>query len=256
MRGRMAVFGLVAMVVAGVGEAEAQERFRHGERSYAPLPRLYLELDLLGANPVGDFGELVDNGFGGQAGLRARLGGDSPLLLRLDGGFMIYGHERVDVCFPAPIGCRVGAELTTTNAVAFMGVGPEIAFPGRVSPYVFGTVGFSYFSTTSSLEDYGGSQDYFSTNNYSDFVGAARLGGGIRFQVGGPGSVSVDVGAEYHRNGMAEYLRKGDILDHPDGSITVFPNRTEANFMSFRLGVSIPVGYRPRDDDHDDWEWR
>ncbi|HSG46942.1 MAG TPA: hypothetical protein VLA43_03905 [Longimicrobiales bacterium] len=256
MRGRMAVFGLVAMVVAGVGEAEAQERFRHREEAYAPLPRLYLDLDLLGADAVGDFGELVDGGFGGQAGLRARLGDDSPLLLRLDGGIMVYGHESVDVCFPAPVGCRVGAELNTTNAVAYMGVGPELAVPGRVSPYVFGTVGFSYFSTTSSLEDYGGSEDYFRTKNYSDLVGAARLGGGIRFQLGGPGSASLDLGAEYHRNGMAEYLRKGDILDHPDGSITVFPNRTEANFVSFRLGLSIPLGYRPWADDHDDWEWR
>jgi hypothetical protein len=54
--------------------------------------------------------------------------------------------------------------------------------------------------------------------------------------------VLVDLGATYHRNGVAEYLRKGDIVDHPDGSIELFPNRTEANLVVFRVGVSFGLG--------------
>ncbi|MDT8340923.1 MAG: hypothetical protein RQ751_05365 [Longimicrobiales bacterium] len=236
---------------AGLGAQEWEPdrgEYRHaGPDGLHPLPRLYLELAFLGANPVGEFGQLVQRGFGGQAGLRTRLGERSPVLLRLDGGVMIYGHERSSVCFAAPIGCRVGADLTTTNAVAYMGVGPEIAGQGEVSPYVFGTFGFSYFATTSSLSGFDDFEGLFRTRNHADLVGALRAGGGLRVQLGGPGTASLDLGAEYHRNGVARYLREGDILDHPDGSITLFPNQTEANFMSFRLGLSIPVGYRSRE---------
>lgn len=246
MLGRVVVFGVLALAVGWSEGAEAQ-RFRD-----RPLePRLYLDLDLMGADPVGEFEEMVGAGFGGQVGLRVRVGPRNPLFLRVDGGVMVYGHESFDVCFPSPIGCRIGADLTTTNTVAYMGVGPEFAASGPVAPYIYGTVGFSYFSTQSSLSDYDGGEDHFNTRHFSDLVTGSRVGGGLRFRFGGVRSVLMDVGAEYHRNGIAEYLREGDILDNPDGSVTVFPNRTEANFVTFRLGVSIPLG----GGDHDDEDW-
>jgi hypothetical protein len=244
---RVAMTGVVLGLMAAQAAAGQDARSRFDE------PRFHLDLDLLGANPVGQFGQMVGGGFGGQVGLRFAPVPASPILLRMDGGFMVYGHERVNVCFATPIGCRIGADLTTTNTVGYMGVGPELAAPGPVSPYVFGTVGFSYFSTQSSLDDGYTGEDYFNTRHYSDAVVAGRLGGGVRFRLGGPRSVRMDVGVDYHRNGVAEYLREGDILDHPDGSITLFPNRTEANFMTFRLGVSIPLG--GRDYDHRDEGW-
>lgn len=252
---RVAAVGLAlgGMMWAGAQDAEAQRR-RDGFRP----PRAHLELDLLGAQGLGQFGDLVGAGFGGQIGARFMVGERSPLYIRLDGGGMIYGLERLDVCFPTPIGCRIGTSVTTTNSVVFLGVGPELAASGPVAPYVFGTVGIGYFSTQSNLSGWDDPQGVFNTRHYGDLVTAARAGGGLRFRIGGPGSVSVDLGAAYHRNGVAEYLREGDILDNPDGSITVFPNRTEANFVTFRAGVSIPLG-GGRDDPSDDWndeEWR
>jgi hypothetical protein len=47
---------------------------------------------------------------------------------------------------------------------------------------------------------------------------------------------------EYHGNGIAEYLREGDIVDFDDGSIQIFPNRTEANLLEFRVGVTFGIG--------------
>jgi hypothetical protein len=161
---------------------------------------------------------------------------------------MIYGFERFNVCFPTPIGCRVGADVTTTNSVAFLGVGPELAAPGPVAPYVFGTVGLSYFSTQSSLDEEWTGESYFNTRHYADLVAGLRTGAGVRMRLGGPRSVLLDVGAVYHRNGVATYLREGDVVDNPDGSITLFPNRSEANFVTLRLGVSIPLGGGDRQD--------
>ena len=71
---------------------------------------------------------------------------------------------------------------------------------------------------------------------------AARVGGGLRFRLGGPRSILLDLGAEYHRNGVAEYLREGDIVDNPDGTITILPNRSEANVVTLRIGVSMGFG--------------
>jgi hypothetical protein len=79
---------------------------------------------------------------------------------------------------------------------------------------------------------------------------ALRAGGGLRFRFGGPGSLAMDVGAEYHRNGVTEYLVEGDIVDNPDGSVTLYPNRSEANLLSFRIGVSIPFGGGRDDESH------
>jgi hypothetical protein len=251
MGSRRVVLVLLALAVATTDGLAAQKIHRETSQ-----PRFYLDLDLLGANPVGQFGELVGGGIGGQLGVRFAVERNSPVFLKLDGGFMVYGHERIDVCFPTPIGCRIGADVTTTNTVAYMGIGPELAVQGAVSPYFYGTVGFSYFSTQSSLSDDYSSESHFDTRHYSDLVAAARVGGGMRFRLGGPGSVLLDLGAEYHRNGVASYLREGDILDHPDGSITLLPNRTEANFVSFRLGVSIPLGGRSHHHDEEEWDWR
>lgn len=250
-RGAAGVLLLAAMTMGSVTEASAQSR--RGSRDRAPAPRAWVDVSLVGADPIGEFGDLVDGGFGLNLGGRFAIDDAAAVSLRLDGGFMIYGHERTSLCFPPPIGCRIGADLTTTNQIGYLGVGPEFSLPGSVSPYVFGTVGFSYFGTSSSLSGLDDDEDLFNTRHYSDFVTATRLGGGIRTRVGATshGPVAFDIGVEYHRNGVAEYLREGDILDHPDGSITLFPNRTEANMVVLRLGVSFGFGARS-DDRRDD----
>ena len=246
MQGWMRRVGMLGIVVgASLSTATGAE---------AQNPKGWVGINIFGADPVGEFGQLVDDGFGGQLEGRLALDRSGVTSLRIDAGFLVYGHERQTLCFPPPIGCRIGADLNTTNHIGYVGVGPEIAVPGAVSPYVFGTVGFSYFGTSSSLSgvDDWNDDGLFDTRHYSDFVTAGRVGGGLRVQVGstGAGPVMLDFGAEYHRNGVAEYLRKGDILDHPDGSITLFPNRTEANLYLVRVGVSFGIGGGDRDD-HD-----
>ncbi len=244
------VLMVAAMTMGSAVEAAAQTR--RGSRDSA-APRGWVDLNIIGADPVGEFGELVDGGIGANVGGRLAIDRIGAVSLRLDGGFMVYGHERESLCFPPPIGCRIGADLTTTNHIAYLGVGPEFSLPGAVSPYVFGTVGFSYFGTSSSLSGLDDDENLFETRHYSDWVTATRFGGGIRARVGATnsGPVAIDVGVEYHRNGVAEYLREGDILDHPDGSITLFPNRTEANMMVLRVGVSFGFG-GGNDDRRDD----
>jgi hypothetical protein len=206
-------------------------------------PRGFVGLSLVAGNPLGDLDAFFEQGFGAQLEGSFALTDDRRVRLRGDLGFLIYGHERLAYCYSVPVGCRVEAELTTTNNIFYFGLGPELAFTsGAFEPYVYGTTGLSYFATISSLGGDGG-PDWAETTNYDDVVMAWRVGGGVRLRVSnGRRPVSLDFGVERHQNGIANFLTEGDILDNPDGSVTIFPNRSEANLLTFRLGVSLGIG--------------
>ena len=242
-------------VVAAPASAQWDRDNDRYDREWRPEPSAYISIAFLGGDPVGEFERNdVDDGFGlGLAG-RFPVSGAGPLALRLDGGFMIYGHERRGLCFPAPVGCRIGLDLNTYNTIAFLGVGPELAGPGPVSPYINGTFGLTWFYTNSSLSGDDDWDESFNTTNYSDWVTAVRVGGGVRFKIAGAPwrPVQLDIGAQYHRNGVADYLREGDIVDLPDGSIELYPIRSEANMVVFNVGVAFPVGGGGDRDHYDD----
>lgn len=233
MRRRIAGWASLILGVAGLslsaGGAAAQAR---------------IDIGLLGADPVGDLGRYVDAGGGLQFAASLPLEGTRRLRLRGDLGFVVYGYESRRVCLSAPVGCRIELDLNTTNGIFFGGVGPELLLAtGPVEPYLNASFGFSYFATTSSLDSSWGSEDFASTTNFDDIVMAWRAGGGVRVRVsGGRHPVHVDLGVERHENGLADFLTEGDIEDHPDGSITLYPTRSEANLVAFRVGASI--GFR------------
>jgi hypothetical protein len=225
---------LVAMA-ALAGGADAQQR--------RVPPAGHVGIAAVGAGPLGDLGHYIDAGGGAQLYGAVPLDPEGRVRLRMDFGFLIYGHERRSLCYAVPVGCRIEADLTTTNSVLYGGLGPEVVLAtGDVQPYLNASAGFSYFLTTSSLSDAWGYGDYATTTNYTDAVFAWRAGGGIRVQVsGGRAPVFMDLGVERHQNGVAYFLTQGDIEDHPNGDITLYPNRSEANMVAFRLGVSVGI---------------
>lgn len=230
----------LAALLALLGSA-LPARAQEAEAPFFP-PRWWVEVDLLAASPRGAFGDRVDDAWGFLLGGRFLPRPEGPLGLRLDLGMMRYGDEHRQVCLPAPIGCRVGAEIDTNNEIYVVGAGPELqAWDGRI--YAFTTLGASIFSTSSSLSGLDDDEAILSTTNQQDVVLALRGGAGVRIPLrSGPSPIRLELGAEYHRNGTAEYLVEGDIVDNPDGSITIFPNRTEANVLAFRIGISFGFG--------------
>ena len=240
---------LGGMATEAEGQWRGRDRHRgHQDRGraerYEPRAAPAFGLSFLAADPQGEMGLLVDDGFGGQVFGSFPLDRAGHVRIRADLGFLIYGHERQRYCFSVPIGCRIEMDLTTTNSIAFGGVGPELVFAtGGVQPYVNGSVGFSYFFTSSALSGDAEYEDHFTTTNYDDVVMAWRAGGGLRVRVSdGRKPVWLDMAVEHHENGTANYLTKGDIQDNPDGSITLFPTRSDANLLAFRFGVSIGIG--------------
>jgi len=224
--------GLVT-ILAAVPTVEAQT---------SRAPRWYLDGTVIGAQPTGDFGLNVDEGWGFEFGGRYQLDPAGLLSVRASFGFINYGRETLRFC--SVYSCRVGVDLNTWNNIFFFGVGPEFGVRmGPLRPYARAAVGVAYFETTSGLSGDDSFYTFASTENWDDVVFQGRLGAGLGLQLSsGRNPVGLDFGADYHHNGVTTYLREGDIVDRPDGSIVIFPRRSEANLWSFRLGVSVGIG--------------
>lgn len=207
-------------------------------------PRFFVGGSLEYASPQGDFGDQVDRGFGlaGHAMYMVDRGG--WLGVRLDGGFIQYGSEDYRVPLSRTIGGRVMVDVNTANNIVHVGVGPQLGMPtGAVRPYAGATIGLSYFSTTSTVKGDDSSDVFASDTNYDDLTFALGGLGGLYIPVrGGPQPISLDLGARYHRNGQVSYLKEGSIIDNPDGTISFDPIHSEADVLTFHLGVSIGVG--------------
>lgn len=194
------------------------------------------------AQPVGQFADYVGTGWGLNGSFVLPLG--TPLIgLRADLGFVNYGHESREVCLSQTIGCRVTLDLNTDNNIFYGGIGPQLMLPlGPVEPYVNAEVQLSYFGTMSSLSGSGNADSFANTTNYDDFTAAWSAGGGMSIALPFRRTrVAIDLGATLHHNGVVRYLREGDIQDNADGSITLHPQRSEANLMVYHIGVRIGV---------------
>ena len=242
IRGTGRWLGALAGLAILAGGAEAQRRHDYDGHRRDRAPRAQFGVSIIAADPVGELGLYFDAGIGAQIEGAFAMEPTGHLRLRTDLGFIVYGHERLHVCYDGFFGCRVGEDLTTTNSIVFGGIGPELVLAtGHIEPYVNASVGFSYFVTTSSLDGY---DDYYgdyydgpSTTNHSDATMRLRLKRGRT-------PIHLDFGVERHENGIADFVTEGDIVDHPDGSSTVYVNRSEANLMTYRMGISFGFGGR------------
>jgi opacity protein-like surface antigen len=193
--------------------------------------------------PTGELANNIDvSGGFGMSGFYNLLS-NGALRVRIDGGFLQYGSETHEVCLANPIGCRVRVDVRTANSMAYGGVGPEVVLTsGFVRPYLNAGIGFSYFETASSLSGDDDSAEFAHTRHHDDVALAFTGGGGIYVPMNVKNTpLALDLSARYHRNGRMEYLREGDIRDNPDGTISFTPNRTDADFLTLQLGVSVGI---------------
>lgn len=240
MRLRSAVLGLVAAALAA-GPASAQDPVEPELRPVRALGGLHL----VGAVPTGEFADHIDGGFGIGFDIAVPIPTESWFALRADVGWVVYGSETKEVCFGGGVGCRVRLDLNTTNSILYVNAGPQLMVPrGPVRPYVNASGGLAYFATTSSVKGDNDGEAFASDTNQDDVTLAWSAGGGVMIPLShGRTPVALNLGAQYHGNGNVEYVKEGDIIDEPDGSITINPTRSDANFVSIRLGVTI--GFRP-----------
>ena len=192
--------------------------------------------------PVGEFGDNVKQGWGLAGHGTYLIQDDGFLGLRVDVGFMNYGNERIRECLTQS--CRVRVDVETSYNVFFVGFGPHLAVPtGAIRPYAGGQVGGSFFSTRSTVEGSDPNNNPFaSSENFSSGTFALLGYGGIKIPVStGRTPWAIDLGARFVSNGEADYLTKDSFIEQPSGPPVIIPNKTETNFWTFSLGVTVGI---------------
>jgi opacity protein-like surface antigen len=238
MIGKTAWLGLVI----GLGMA-APLTAQTGLQVPAGTPRFNVGGALVVGQPVGEFQNYIDVGFGLIANGRYNLDAAGVVSLRADLSFLNYGNETKQVCLGGGAGCRITLDLTTSNNIVGGNFGLHFMAPsGPIRPYAHGGIGFSYFATESRVKGTNNSEDFANTTNFDDGTFAWIAGGGFHIPVShGRTPISIDIGARYDRNGRVAYLTEGGITDNPDGTINLDPIRSDANLVKYYIGVNVGI---------------
>lgn len=233
MSGTVAFLSLLAMVASAPLAAQG--------RGLGPVRgRLGIGADL--ALPVGQFHQYVDNGFGVRGFGLLALDPYGIFGLRLDGSYVVYGHQSRIVPL-SPTVPLIDVRVNTDNQIVFGSLGPQVTFPiGPVRPFLRGGVGVSYFVTTSSVKGTSNSTSFAQTTNFHDTRLALEGAGGVWIHLGGSRTpIDLSLEATYVHNGRTRYLRKESIVQQPDGSVTIYPVRSGANLVTLNLGVVFGI---------------
>ncbi len=227
---------LLSVVLAGRAEGQIREV---DDVEIAGPHRFQAGGHLNLALPQGEFNDFVDAGFGLGGWLGFNLDRQGTVAFKFDVNWLIYGSETIRRPL-SPTVPFVTVDVTTRNNIYTMGAGPLLTLAhGSVQPYLSGTIGFSYFATESGVSGSNNGEDFAESTNFDDVTFALVGGGGLRFRVSsGRTPVTIDVGAEYHRNGRANYLREGSITDNGNGTISFTPIQSETNLLLVKFGVS------------------
>lgn len=190
--------------------------------------------------PQGEFANNVSGVFGGNGFIGWQVG-NTPLILRADLGFSIYGSETRRVPLGTGVLGLINVDVTTTNNIFNGGVGLQAGVPGpNLRPYVGGSVGFASFVTSSSVS--GSSQQtseaFASSTNSSDATFARTLWGGLYIPIGSGGG-ALDLGVRYHWNGEAHYLTDRDISFDGRGDPVLSPRWSRADLITFQVGFAF-----------------
>lgn len=235
---------LPAQTVAGAPTASSAAP-SVGELDPPVMPRWHAGVAAGIGRPSGAFRRNVSQAGGVQAHLRLRLDPNGLLSLRLEGGYLNYGHETQRTCLANTPGCRVAVNVTTANGILSAGVGPELSLPlGPVRVYAHGLVGASRIVTASGLgggllPDIIAADEHFGDGGFAWSTGA-----GLSVPVSR--AFAVDLGVSYQGHGQRNYLVKGGVTDNADGTLDFDVKRSATNLLAFRLGVTMALTRKPK----------
>jgi opacity protein-like surface antigen len=198
-------------------------------------------LAFIQSRPQDTFGQNIGFGYGADGTYLFRLDDAGFLGLRADAGLLQYGEESKRVPLSSTIGGRVQVDVSTTNYIVPLSIGPQLMWPrGSIRPYVNGGVGGQFFFTQSSVEGSDDVGSFANTTNQWDRTLTWVAGAGVyvpiyqrRF------NVLLDLGAQYVNGGRARYLKPGSIEDLPDSQIRITPMESNTHMVLVRFGVRL-----------------
>lgn len=235
---RASLSALLLGIVLAPATLDAQHRdFAEPRRP----SRAFVGLHLMATQPLGEFDDYIDWGGGIGGEFLYAFDRQGALGLRVNLGLMIYGHETKRVPLSPSLG-RISVDVSTSNNIFAVGIGPQVMLPsGLVRPYLSGTAGLSYFFTQSSVEGSSDLEPFARSTNFDDATFAWSAGGGLYIPLrrGRKNPLSLDIGAQYHANGEARYLREGSIREDGTGAIFFDPIRSQTNLVTYQLGITV-----------------
>ena len=217
------------------------------------VPALYAQdfqaaVNFLVGQPQDEFKENVEDVGFGIGGMLAVRPGNSPVMVGIDAGFMIYGSETRQEPFSSTIP-DVTVEVETQNNIFFGHFLLRLqGNSGSFRPYLDGLFGMHYFFTETKVRDedaFPGEEPIVSSTNQDDAALSYGAGGGVMFlvyQKAEEGSklseVLIDFRVRYSFGGEATYLKEGSIT-RQNGAATIDPLRSRTDVLTYQLGVTF-----------------
>lgn len=208
-------------------------------------------LDAVVAIPQGEFADRLDGtvGFGLSGEFVAHIP-NTPVGFGVEGGFVVYGQERIRTRFGSGALGRVDVDVVTTNNILLGHLLLRLQPPtGTFRPYADALVGVNYLFTESRIEDvdFDDDRDIASSTNFDDVAFSYGIGGGVMAQVyrgytegsGRPYAIFVDARLRYLFGGEADYLREGAIEADADGDPIYHVTRSSTDLLLPQLGVTV-----------------
>jgi opacity protein-like surface antigen len=233
---------LLATIVTSAASAQAPSSADGPSAGLSELVRRSsASISFVQERPQGALRQNVGLGYGVDGAYLFRLDRAGIWSVRASAGVASYGHESRRTPFSESVGGRVTVDVTTTNYVVPMSIGPQLSWPtGSFRPYVNVGVGGQAFVTESRVEDTGSFTTLASTTNHSSIAAAWTVGGGVYMPLYvGRMQVQLDMGAQYFNGGTTRYLAPGSIVDLPDARISVTPLESRTQTAIVRLGLRV-----------------
>lgn len=188
--------------------------------------------------PKGEFAGNVPTGYGFDVNGLFKLDQKGWFGILGDVGGVRYGHEHSNLGFFGPLGLEL--DLNTDNRIEFGSLGIQLQIPdGWFRPYANASYAGVHFTTESCVSNPDDLVQEVCNSNHGDWAGAGVFGGGLKIPVGR--FAAVNLGARYHYGAKATYLRKGDIIDNPDGTVTLNVRSSKTDLVLWQIGFSYNI---------------
>ena len=192
--------------------------------------------------PKGAFAENVPNGYGFDATGLMKIDPKGWFSLRADAGGVRYGHEHIGLGFFGP---GIELNLDTNNQIAFGALGLQLQIPeGWFRPFANASYAAVNFKTESCVSNPDNLVQEQCNTNHGDWAGAGVFGGGLLIPFG-KSLGALNLGARYLYGSKATYLRKGDIVDNPNGGVMLNIRSSKTDMVLWQIGFiySFPKGH-------------
>ena len=201
--------------------------------------RFTVGADIAISQPKGEFANNVPTGYGFDFTGLLKLDPKGWFGIRGDVGGVRYGHEHVNLGFFGPQAIEL--DLNTDNRIEFGELGLQLQFPdGAFRPYANAAYAGVHFTTESCVSNPDGFVQDQCNSNHGDWASAGVFGGGVVIPFG-KSLGALNLGARYHYGAKATYLRQGDIIDNPDGTVTLNVRSSKTDLVLWQIGFTYNI---------------